>query len=90
MVSEDEAEYSEEGVEDSEEREVYSDEDEKEESDFEAEEGSEDENIVLAEICGDESDDNDDEIGGYESNDGIVHLTTRSGRQATRLNLHKL
>jgi hypothetical protein len=28
--------------------------------------GNEDENIVLAEIGGDESVDNDDEIGGYE------------------------
>ena len=53
-------------------------------------EGSEDENIVLAEIGGDESDDNVDEIGGYESDDGIVHFKTRSGRQATRLNLYKL
>ena len=52
--------------------------------------GNEDENIVLAEIGGDESVDNDDEIRGYESDDGIVHFTTRSEKQATRLNLHKL
>ena len=52
--------------------------------------GNEDENIVLAEIGGDEYVDNDDEIRGYESDDGIVHFTTRSERQATRLNLHKL
>ena len=55
--------YREEEVKNSEEGEEYSDEDEKEESDFETEEGSEDENIVLVEIGGDESDDNDDEIG---------------------------
>ena len=81
MMSEDEAENSEEEVEDSEEGEEYSDEDEKEESDFDDEEGSEDDNSVLAEIGGDESVDNNDEIGGYESDDGIVHSTTRSGRQ---------
>jgi hypothetical protein len=81
MVSEDKAEYSEEEVEDNEEGEEYSDEDEKEESDFDDEEGSEDDNSVLAEIGGDESVDNNDEIGGYESDDGIVHSTTRSGRQ---------
>jgi hypothetical protein len=40
--------------------------------------GNEDENIVLAEIGGDESVDNDDEIGGYESDDGIVNFTTSS------------
>ncbi|CAC5405593.1 unnamed protein product [Mytilus coruscus] len=82
VVSDDEAKNSGEDVE-----EVCSDEDEIEESEDEIEE-SEEENIVLAEIG--ESDDNDhDDIGENESDEGVVHFTTRSGRRATRFNLHK-